>query len=123
MNEHKDDELFAAKAKRLFDESVQDIDAQTQSRLNRGRQKALAELVRRPAVSVLGVWAPATGVAVAAVVAVVLWSANHPPIDIAPPSTTTDLEILLNEDSLEMLEELEFYSWIELDDEVGANVG
>jgi hypothetical protein len=29
----------------------------------------------------------------------------------------TDIEILLTEDSLEMLEDLEFYSWIELSDE------
>ena len=123
MNEHKDDELFEAKAKRLFDESVQAIDGQTQSRLNRGRQKALAELKRRRAVSVLGSWAPATGVAAAAVVAVVLWSGNRPPADVAPPSSATDLEILLNEDNLEMLEELEFYSWIELDEDAGANVG
>ncbi len=123
MNEHKDDELFAKKAKRLFDESVQDIDGQTQSRLNRSRQKALAEIGRRPAVSVLGGWAPATGVAAAAVVAVVLWSGTRLATDIAPPSTATDLEILLNEDSLEMLEELEFYSWIDLDADAGANVG
>ena len=123
MNEQKDDELFEAKAKRLFDESVQGIDGQTQSQLNRGRQKALAELGRRRAVNVLGGWAPATGVAAAAVVAVMLWSGNRPPADIAPPSSATDLEILLNEDSLEMLEELEFYSWIELDEDASANVG
>lgn len=123
MSEHNDDELFEAKAKSLFDDSVQAIDGQTQSRLNRGRQKALAELARRPAAGVLGIWAPATGVAVAAVVAVALWSGNRPPADIAPASSATDLEILLNEDSLEMLEELEFYSWIELDEDAGANVG
>jgi hypothetical protein len=38
-----------------------------------------------------------------------------------PTSTATDFEILLNEDNLEMLEELEFYSWLDLD--AGANVG
>ncbi len=123
MNEHEDDKRFESKAKRLFDESVQTIDGQTQSRLNRGRQKALAELGRPPVISARGVWAPATGVAAAAVVAVVLWSGNRPPTDIAPPTNATDLEILLNEDNLEMLEELEFYSWIELDDEAGSNVG
>ena len=122
MNEQKDDELFEAKAKRLFDDSVQAIDGQMQSRLNRGRQQALAELRRRRAVNVLGVWAPATGVAAAAVVAVMLWSGNRPPAEMTPPSSATDLEILLNEDSLEMLEELEFYSWIELDEDAGTNV-
>ena len=36
------------------------------------------------------------------------------------PSTASDLEILLDEDSLEMLEELEFYSWIDLETEPDA---
>lgn len=122
MKQRDDDELFSKQAKRLFDESVQDIDAQTQSRLNRGRQKALAEARPKPAMSVLTGWVPAGGIAAAAVLAVVMWGGNGPD-DLAPPSTATDFEILLNEDSLEMLEELEFYSWIELESDVSANVG
>lgn len=121
-DEQRPEERFEAKAKRLFDESVQGIDGQTQSRLNRGRQKALAELARRPA-NLLAVWAPATGVAAAAVVAVVLWSGNRPPAEIGAASSAADLEILLDEDSLEMLEDLEFYSWIELDANSQADVG
>lgn len=121
-DEQRHEERFEAKAKRLFDESVQGIDGRTQSRLNRGRQKALAELARRPA-NLLAVWAPATGVAAAAVVAVVLWSGNRPPAEIGAASSAADLEILLDEDSLEMLEDLEFYSWIELDADSQADVG
>jgi len=37
-------------------------------------------------------------------------------------ATVTDMEILLGEDSIEMLEELEFYSWIdtaEMEGDVG----
>ncbi|MDH4049580.1 MAG: DUF3619 family protein [Gammaproteobacteria bacterium] len=123
MSERDNDEQFAKRAKRLFDESVQDIDAQALSRLNRGRQKALAELQSGPKLGLLTGWVPATGVAAAAVVAVVLWSGNRMPIDLAPPATATDFEILLDQDSFEMLEELEFYSWIELDAETGTNVG
>lgn len=123
MSERDNDERFAKRAKRLFDESVQSIDGTTQSKLNRGRQKALAELGPKPALSILTGWVPATGVAAAAVVAVVMWSGNRPPDDFAPPSSATDFEILLNEDSFEMLEELEFYSWMELDADDSANVG
>ena len=41
-----------------------------------------------------------------------------------PAAMVTDFEILLSEDSLEMLEELEFYSWIDPQDlETDGNVG
>ena len=117
------DQQFVEQAKRHFDESVDNLDAATRSKLNRGRQQALAELDRG------GIrwleWAPATGVAAAAVLAVVLWTGNDSANDMEP-GTVADIEILLTEDSLEMLEDLEFYSWIELDedsDTPGGNVG
>ena len=100
------------KAKVLFDESVAELDGETLSRLNRGRQAALAELEnRRPR---LARWLPATGVAAAAVIAVVIVARGPAIEDVAVPASVTDMEILLTEDSLEMLEDLEFYSWIEL---------
>ncbi len=118
MNERKDtaaDELFAEKAKQLFDESVENLDGETRSRLNRGRQAALAELTTGRPVWVQ--WAPAAGVAAAAVFAVVLWTGNQPVDELTPEATASDFEILLTEDSFEMLEDLEFYSWIDLDEE------
>ena len=42
--------------------------------------------------------------------------------DLTGPVNVTDMEILLGEDSIEMLEDLEFYSWIdvaELESDVG----
>lgn len=127
MNERDDnaakieDERFATRAKELFEESVQGLDAESQSRLNRGRHEALAQL--QPGVS-HGQWlrwGPATGVAAAAVVAVVVLTGRPPADDLTPPATASDFEILLNEDSFEMLEELEFYSWIELEGELESN--
>ena len=118
MNERKDpaaDELFAEKAKQLFDESVESLDGETRSRLNRGRHAALAELTTARPVWVQ--WAPAAGVAAAALFAVVLWTGNQPVDELTPEATASDFEILLTEDSFEMLEDLEFYSWIDLDEE------
>ena len=49
MNERDDiavDDAFANKAKTLFDQSVDGLDGETRSRLNRGRQEALAEATR-----------------------------------------------------------------------------
>jgi hypothetical protein len=123
MKEQKDnvaDEAFAEKAKQLFNESVDGLDAQTRSRLNRGRQAALGELATGKPVWVQ--WAPAAGIAAAAVFAVVLWTGNQPVDELTPLGTAADFEILLTEDSFEMLEDLEFYSWIELDEEAGESV-
>ena len=125
--DNADESAFAERAKQHFDESVANLDGETRSRLNRGRQAALAEVAAgRPSWIE---WAPAAGVVAAAVVAVVLWTGSPPTDELTPSSASTDIEILLTEDSFEMLEDLEFYSWIELDDETdetlqpGGHVG
>ncbi len=118
MNERNDmgaDRAFADKAKQLFDESVEGLDAETRSRLNRGRRAALEEI--RSARPVWVQWAPAAGVATAAVVAVVLWTGMPPVDELTPEASASDFEILLTQDSFEMLQDLEFYSWIDLDEE------
>ena len=123
MKEQKDtgaDKAFAEEAKQLFDESVDGLDASTRSRLNRGRQAALTELATGRPVWVQ--WAPAAGIAAAAVFAVVLWTGNQPVDDLTPEASAADFEILLTEDSFEMLEDLEFYSWIELDEEADGTL-
>lgn len=121
MNERTDvsaEDAFVKKAKQQFDESVERLDGETQSRLNRARHVALAEVDTGQSTWVQ--WAPATGVAAAAVLGVVLWAGNPATEDMATPAVASDMEILLTGDSLEMLEDLEFYSWIDLDEEMGA---
>ena len=118
-----EDRAFASKAKEIFDQSVQGLDGEAQSRLNRARQEALAHAGAGVGHSQWLRWAPATGVAAAAVVAVVVLT-GRPPIDeLTPPATVGDFEILLDQESFEMLEELEFYSWIDLEVEGNGNVG
>jgi hypothetical protein len=117
MNERPEndrDDDFAGMAKRRFDESVGRIDGGTQSRLTRARHAALAEAASARLAPQW--WLPATGVAGAAVLAVVLWTTITPSPDAGAPALA-DIEILLTDDSLEMLEDLEFYSWIDLDEE------
>jgi hypothetical protein len=115
MNERPDKpagDALPEKARALFDESVSGLDGETLSRLNRGRQAAIAELGSgRPR---LKQWLPATGFAAAAVIAVVLVTRGPAIDDVTAPEIASDMEILLTEDSLEMLEDLEFYSWMEL---------
>ena len=123
------DEQFANTAKALFDESVEGLDAATLSKLNRGRQAALAELSTTQGGQVWSRWLPATGVAVAALVAVLMLQSpsgtDAPDItDAAAMEFAMDMDILLNDDNLEMIEDLEFFSWIEIADlEAVDNVG
>ena len=122
MNKRDDvanDDALVSKAQELFAESVDGLDGATRSRLNRGRQAALSEAAsgkRR-----FSQWVPAGGVAAAAVVLMVMWNGNQT-LDVPQaPDVASDMEILLNEDSLEMIEDLEFYSWIDLDAEIGGD--
>ncbi len=103
------------KMKAAFDESVDALDAATLSRLNRGRQAALAELSRPR--RRWSRWVPATGVAAALLLSVVIL--QSPRDTIAEAVSVSDMEILLGEDSIEMLEDLEFYSWIDVADREG----
>ena len=105
------EEEFSKRAKADFDASVEELDAATLSRLNRARHAALAEL-QQPTRQ-WARWVPAAGVAAAAVVAVVIVR-NPAAIDGPPPTVVADMEILLGEDSIEMFEELEFYSWLDV---------
>ena len=105
------DEEFNKRAKADFDSSVDALDAATLSRLNRARHAALAEL-QQP-VRQWTRWVPAAGLAAVAVVAVVIVQ-NPAGIDEPPPTAVADMEILLGEDSIEMFEDLEFYSWLDV---------
>jgi hypothetical protein len=110
----KTDKQFSDQAKAAFDASVDALDAETLSKLNRGRQQALAAL-ERPRRR-WSAWAPATGVAAALLVAVMLLQSPVSLDKAELPSTVADMEILLGEDSIDMLEELEFYSWLDTAD-------
>jgi ferric-dicitrate binding protein FerR (iron transport regulator) len=118
MNESE--RKFEEAAKRHFDESVESLDAATLSRLNRGRQAAL-EAARSPSRQWSG-WMPLTGVAAAALVAVVTFQSQPPGGVIEAPAS--DFEILLSEESIDMFEELEFYSWLDTQElELEGDVG
>jgi negative regulator of sigma E activity len=122
MNE-QDKEQFAEKSKALFDDSVERLDAATLSQLNQARHRALEEVAAaRPRTQWLR-WMPVTGVAAAAVVAVMVM--NVPvAVQTGESIMTTDFELLLEDDNLEMFEDLEFYSWLEAADlDANGNVG
>ena len=125
MNEPNDNDVneeFATQAKELFDDSVERLDAAALSRLNQGRHAAIEQMQSGHSANVWGRWVPATGIAAAALVAVMVM--RGPEMDDMPAEPVTDFEILLEGESLEMFEDLEFYSWLEAADlDANGNVG
>lgn len=122
------DDDFASTAGRMLRESAEDLDAATASRLHSSRQAALD---RMPGRETAPVWRlPALATAALAVLAVALWvSPGAGPGGTGPggsrpgntgPATpvvtsAADIDLLLAGDSLEMLEDLEFYEWLDAD--------
>lgn len=126
MNTGNEDRRLADHSKNLFDASVDRLDAAALSRLNRARHAALEESggLRRPAFGRFGTWVPVTGIVTAALVAVLVMRAPDELAGAADVVTTADFELLLDEESLEMFEDLEFYSWLESEDlATNGNVG
>lgn len=121
MKADKPDVKVEEQARVLFHDSVERLDAATLSRLNQGRHRALAELEATGVHRHWMRWAPVTGAAAAAVIAVMVMNGPAPSDD---AMTVTDFEMLLEEDSLEILDDLEFYSWLEtVEIEAGGDVG
>lgn len=108
-------EALVRAAKACFDESVGRLDAGTLSRLNRARQRAVADRGRRASPAWRGLLS-ATGVAAAVAMVAVLLRAPDPatlPVVFPVDNPVDDAELLFGEDNLEMLEDLEFYIWMD----------
>ena len=128
MNE-LDKENWAGRVRTLLDESADGLDAATLSRLNRARQAALAQArpraVRR--------WFLPAGMASACMllVAVFAWhsygptgaSSLPPSLSELLPSTASasaaggDIDLVSSDDSLELFQDLEFYAWLDAQDQ------
>jgi hypothetical protein len=112
-----DESRWLAQLRSQLNEDARDFDAATASRLNRARQRALDEgLARRR--SRYRFLAYALTASIAAMLAVSLLvripERTEPMPTVAAPTTADDLELLAGSEELEMIENLEFYAWLEL---------
>ena len=97
----------------LFEDSVERLDARTRSKLTQARNRALDE-VKKGATRRRWIWAPAGGFALAAVVAVVIVVVAGPARRRRPDAAALeDLDIVADSDNLEMLQDVEFYAWLD----------
>lgn len=119
---------FEQNVRRLLRQGSGDLDAATLSRLNRARQRALAELGAEPGARQehhdrRPVWQPALAVAAVGALAVALWVGREPVPAPVPPvpdpalavaaGQAADLELVLAGENLDMIEDLEFYNWLD----------
>jgi hypothetical protein len=115
---------WVSQARTLLDQSTQELDAATLSRLNRVRQAALAQARPRAAQR----WVLPAGLASACVLllAVAAWhsslhggAAPTPalPLTVAASSNSGDIDLVSSDDSLELYQNLEFYAWLDAQDQ------
>jgi hypothetical protein len=107
---------WQAKARAELERQADTIDAATQSRLNRARQAALAELgtpsKNRGILIKHGWWGGTLATATACSLVVALWLKTDGALEVALDPDATDSELLADQAELEFFNELEFYSWL-----------
>jgi len=114
------------RARTLFDESVEGLDGETRSRLNRARQAAVAE-ARHAARNPWRQWLPLAAAASVALLAVILW--RVPGSGPAPSARNGDaapaaevVEMLGATDDVDMIsDDPEFYRWLAVQGLPGPN--
>lgn len=105
----KAEERIVDAAQQHWQKDEQELDANTLRALRGIRHRAIAKHQRKSAWTT---WLPVSGAALATalVVAVVWWPEQA---EIAPDIHIADLDILAVDTDLELLEELDFYLWLE----------
>lgn len=107
------EEAFVRQLKTMLDDGNARLDARVRSRLTQARYAALAQADARPNLW-LRQWAPAAGIAAAAVLTVLAWPTARQEQQ-PPDEALNDLEIVLAGENLDMLENLDFYEWVDAD--------
>ena len=100
------DKEFVARVRQQLDRHAEQLDEATMTRLRAARRQALV-----PSTRGAFRWLPVSGVAAAAaaLLAVLVWQQR--PGDL--PGVQEDWDILASGEELELIEELEFYDWLE----------
>lgn len=112
---------FELRSKALFDSSVEQLNGSIRSRLTQARHRALAQA---EGLRARRFWIPAAGLTAAALAAIVvvlpyLKSERSSLPDSSVPAD--DIAMLLNADDMELIEDIEFYAWMDGDAEVSSD--
>lgn len=116
VSDREEKTTLERRAKALFDASVDGLDARTRSRLTQARHAALAALAQQREPFMRRWWLPAAGLATAALAAVIVVFNLNPAANehqFAAASLAEDMDILSGAENIELLEDMEFYAWLE----------
>jgi hypothetical protein len=124
------DDRFVERAGKVLHAETEALDAATRSQLNRARQSALAELGRNsPLRSGRWNWMPAGGMALVSALVAIVWLGGNQPMGpatraglnggalsdsaVSNAPAAGELEVLMVDEDFEMLQDLEFYNWLQ----------
>lgn len=103
MNEQE----WLDKVRQELEKGIDELDAGTRSKLTYARQSALQRRNERN----VNVWIPAAALAsVCLIIAVLI---NVPEQETRDSEIFNDIDLMTTSDNLELLEDLEFYEWLE----------
>lgn len=116
MKQHKDNMAFADSIKQKLDDSLDDIDGITLSRLQAARRRAVAAY--RPGRALLDTkwFIPAGGFATAAMAVLAIFLVLKEPGENLPAGSVDDFELLTSSVNLDMLDDFEFYDWLPIEE-------
>lgn len=109
------DERLEQRAKDLLDQSADELDARTRSKLTQARHAATAELRHSRANPWLR-WAPVAAMALVAAIVVTLPTRNGPQRE-SSPTLLEDFDLVADAENLELLQDVEFYAWLDESDD------
>jgi hypothetical protein len=105
-----------ARAKAVFDESVDNVDGRTRSALTQARHAALAELEDGKHSHAWRIWGPLSGATAAMLVLAVMfgpiWTTTQAPQD-SGAMPFEDFDIVADAENFELMEDLDFYAWLD----------
>jgi hypothetical protein len=104
---------FERRSRELLSESSEQLDAHIRSKLTQARFAAVEEARKRRGLGTWRIWMPLGGLTAAAL-AVLIWNgALQDPQVTQAQNPLDDLDIIAADENLEMMEEVEFYAWLD----------
>ncbi len=115
MNQEGKERQLTDRARRMLEQRLEELDEETIGRLYEARQKALHRpSPRRPRWIAMGGWAAA---AASFLLVVTLWNSDNRTPE--APGIFEDLELLSTKEDMEFIEDLDFYLWLDDEQQTG----